>query len=102
MAMASSRPISANPRFLRTRFIHLQRPPFHIASMQLANGPFGVLLRPDLYESESSRASSFSIADHSRRRHLKSLAAEQLLQPVIGHFGWEVPDIQFRHLLLFH
>jgi hypothetical protein len=52
--MASSRPISANPRFLRTRFIHLQRPAFHIASMQLANGPFGVLLRPDLYESESS------------------------------------------------
>jgi hypothetical protein len=52
--MPASRPISANPRFLRTRFIHLQRPPFHIASVQLAYGPFGVLLRPDLHESKSS------------------------------------------------
>jgi hypothetical protein len=81
-------------RGLRTRFVHLQGTPFQAGSVQLGDGSRYVLTRPELDEPETPGAPGIHVADHARRCHLKSVAAEELLQAVIRHFKRKIPDKQ--------
>src|SRR5271156_1650251 len=75
-ATAGSIPTTATAKLLWARFVHLQRPAFHIQAVQLPDRFGCFVLSRELNESESPRPSGFAVGDDSSGTHLVSLLAE--------------------------
>jgi hypothetical protein len=61
---------------LFARFIDLQYAPFYVKPVHFPNRSHHVVVRLKFNKSETTRAPTFPVANHSRRGYLKSLCCE--------------------------
>jgi hypothetical protein len=97
-ATAAATTIAATAsRFLRARFIHLQRAAFHFHAVEFANSLGGVIACAKFHKAEAAGTPGFAVGDDTRGGDLISLSDEKLLKRFIGHTESEIANVKFGH-----
>jgi len=84
-------------RFLRARFIHLQRTAFHFHAVEVTDRLGGIIACAKFDKAKAARTTGFPVGNDPCGGDLISLSDEKLLKGFIRHAKSEIANVKFSH-----